>query len=320
MTRDSFPRQKARTRSFTLGAPRSFRVADDGSRVAFIRSKAGDDPRGCLWVFDLATGEERCVVDPAALTGEERLTQEERDRRERMRERLTGVTTYDTDPSLTMAAFVLDGQVYVADLVDGNVQALVGCVEGAFDARLDPTGRRLAYVAGSALYVQELEDRRPSRDRPRGRHRGELGTRGVRGGRGAGTEPRVLVVAGRGACRGCAGRRAARHDVAHRIARRSIGAARAVRYPQAGTDNAEVSLSILGLDGSRVDVDWDREAFEYLVEVRWSERCPLTLLVLSRDQKRWHVLEVDPDSGKTRSCARTRRSIGSRSSRGCPTG
>ena len=129
MTRDSFPRQKARTRSFTLGAPRSFRVADDGSRVAFIRSKAGDDPRGCLWVFDLATGEERCVVDPAALTGEERLTQEERDRRERMRERLTGVTTYDTDPSLTMAAFVLDGQVYVADLVDGNVQALVGCVE-----------------------------------------------------------------------------------------------------------------------------------------------------------------------------------------------
>ena len=35
---------------------------------------------------------------------------------------------------------------------------------------------------------------------------------------------------------------------------------RAVRYPQAGTDNADVTLSVLGLDGSRVDVDWDREA------------------------------------------------------------
>ncbi len=74
---------------------------------------------------------------------------------------------------------------------------------------------------------------------------------------------------------------------------------RAVRYPQAGTDNADVSLSVLGLDGSRVDVDWDRDAFPYLVEVTWNDRCPLTLLVLSRDQKRWLVLEVDPDSGKT---------------------
>ena len=46
---------------------------------------------------------------------------------------------------------------------------------------------------------------------------------------------------------------------------------RAVRYPQAGSDNADVSLSILGLDGSRVDVDWDRDAFPYLVEVTWND-------------------------------------------------
>ena len=74
---------------------------------------------------------------------------------------------------------------------------------------------------------------------------------------------------------------------------------RAVRYPQAGTDNADVSLSVLGLDGSRVDIDWDREAFPYLINVTWNDRCPLTLLVLSRDQKRWLVLEADPGSGKT---------------------
>ena len=73
---------------------------------------------------------------------------------------------------------------------------------------------------------------------------------------------------------------------------------RAVRYPQAGTDNADVSLSVLGLDGSRVDIDWDREAFPYLINVTWNDRCPLTLLVLSRDQKRWLVLEADPGSGK----------------------
>jgi hypothetical protein len=40
---DSFPRQHARTRRFTLGVPRRFSVAPDGGRVVFLRS-AGDDP------------------------------------------------------------------------------------------------------------------------------------------------------------------------------------------------------------------------------------------------------------------------------------
>ena len=32
---ESFPRQHALTRGFSLGAPRSFTVSDDGRRVAF---------------------------------------------------------------------------------------------------------------------------------------------------------------------------------------------------------------------------------------------------------------------------------------------
>ena len=61
---EEYPRQVARTRGFTLGAPRSFTVAPDGSRVVFLRSMAGDDPVSCLWVLDPETGEERCVFDP----------------------------------------------------------------------------------------------------------------------------------------------------------------------------------------------------------------------------------------------------------------
>ena len=63
----SFPRQYARTRRFTLGQPRSFHIARDGSRVAFLRSKAGDDPTTCLWVLDLTTGKERLACDPRDL-------------------------------------------------------------------------------------------------------------------------------------------------------------------------------------------------------------------------------------------------------------
>lgn len=301
MAGDTFPRQKARTHGFTLGAPRGFRVADDGSRVAFLRSRGGDDPVGCLWAFDVASGQERLVLDPVGSGGEDDLTQEERDRRERMREQLTGITTYDADPALTLATFVLGGRVHVADLVRGGARALEGGSGGAFDARPDPTGRRVAYVADGALHVRDLT-----------------------GGSGR-------VLAGEedpdvhwGTAEFVAAEELDRHRgywwspdgeriVAARVDERPVltwhiaspvdpsAPPRAVRYPRAGTANADVSLAVLGLDGSRVDVDWAREAFPYLVSVAWNDRCPLTLLVLSRDQRRWHVLEVDPDSGKARS-------------------
>ena len=48
-----FSRQYARTRRFTLGAPRGFQVCPDGSRVLFLRSRDGTDPVTCLWALDL---------------------------------------------------------------------------------------------------------------------------------------------------------------------------------------------------------------------------------------------------------------------------
>ena len=64
---ESFPRQQARTRRFTLGVPRSFKVAPDGSRVVFLRSKGGSDPVTCLWQLHVATGQEELLADPATL-------------------------------------------------------------------------------------------------------------------------------------------------------------------------------------------------------------------------------------------------------------
>src|SRR5918996_47677 len=51
---DSFPRRHARTQRFTLGAPRAFSVAPDGSRVVFLRSSSGTDRSNALWVRDTA--------------------------------------------------------------------------------------------------------------------------------------------------------------------------------------------------------------------------------------------------------------------------
>ncbi|MRT44448.1 S9 family peptidase, partial [Xylella fastidiosa subsp. multiplex] len=80
----SFPRRHARTQRFTLGAPRAFTVAPDGTRVVFLRSTSGTDRASSLWVLDTAQGEERVAADPHALLGgaAENLPPEERARRE----------------------------------------------------------------------------------------------------------------------------------------------------------------------------------------------------------------------------------------------
>ena len=62
---DTFPRQQAQARRYTLGRPRTFSVSEDGSRVAFLRSRASDDPAGCLWVFDVPSATERLIFDPS---------------------------------------------------------------------------------------------------------------------------------------------------------------------------------------------------------------------------------------------------------------
>ena len=61
---EEYPQQAGRTRGFTLGLPRSFTVSPDGARVAFLRTRAGDDPVSCLWVLDVGPGLERLVLDP----------------------------------------------------------------------------------------------------------------------------------------------------------------------------------------------------------------------------------------------------------------
>jgi dipeptidyl-peptidase-4 len=72
------------------------------------------------------------------------------------------------------------------------------------------------------------------------------------------------------------------------------------RYPQAGTANALVELHVVGLDGTRVQVVWDHDAFPYLATVLWQPDRPLTLVVQSRDQRAVEVLVADVVSGATR--------------------
>jgi len=295
---DEFPRQLARTRYFMLGVPRSFTVSPDGSRVVFLRSKAGDDPVTCLWSLEVATGEERCLVDPRELAADEdeQLTDAERARRERMRELAEGVTAHATDREVRRAVFVLSGRLFLVDLVEGGVRELpaAGSVD---DPQLDPTGRRVAYVTSGALHVLEID--------------------GVGRVLAADDDPDIYW----GLAEFAAAEEMSRHHgcwwspdgsklAAARVDERMVrvwyigdptdpaAPPRAVRFPQAGTDDADVSLHVFDVTtGERVEIAWDRTSFPYLARVNWSEGCPLTLLVQSRDQRLTQLLEIDAAVG-----------------------
>jgi dipeptidyl-peptidase-4 len=296
---DSFPRQQARTRRYTLGRPRTFGVAEDGSRVAFLRSRASDDPAGCLWVFDVAERAERLVFDPAAAGDEGHLSQGERDRRERRRESLTGVTDYAADRSLSTAAFAMDGGLFVANLIHGGARRVEVGAPDPFDPRPDPSGRRIAYVADGALRVVDADG---SNDR-------ELA---------AEADPDInwglaefVAAEEMDRLRGYWWSPDGELIAAARVDERPVriwhiaslvdpeAAPRTVRYPRAGTDNAIVTLSVVAMDGVKVDVEWERDAFPYLVTVDWGTNGPFTLLVESRDQRTMQILRVDPDTGST---------------------
>ena len=153
----AFPRQWARTRSGTLGVARTFTVSPDGSRVVFLRTKTGDDPVTCLWVLDVASGNEACRYDPREHGDPSaELTEAERARRERMRERAQGVTTYACDRDVTRAVFVDGGQLCLLELGDGSVTMVP--TEGIpDDPRLSPDGSKIAYVIDGALFVHDVE-------------------------------------------------------------------------------------------------------------------------------------------------------------------
>jgi dipeptidyl-peptidase-4 len=305
---DSFPRQAARTRNFTLGAPRSFHVSPDGQRVLFLRSRSGTDPVTCLWALDVATGRERLVADPTRLAGAANSDDPvEQARRERVREQASGIVSFTTDRDCRLAAFTLTGSVYVADLRPAEPQAgswvrALAVSTPAADPRPDPAGKLVAYVTAGALRVHE----------PATGGDWALADPGSADGIGFGLAE-FIAAEEMGRTRGywwapdgsailvqrtdeTAVRRWYIADPAN-----PATAPRAVRYPAAGTDNAVVTLHLAALDGTLTEVTWDRNAFPYFVTASW-ERAGSGqpyVVVLSRDQKDMRVLGVDLTSGAT---------------------
>lgn len=280
----SLLRQFARTDRFRRGVPELFTITEDGTTVLFLRGRAGDDPVTCLWALDVATGTERVLADPAQLLD----TPE-------------AIAGYATDAIGRRAAFVLAGALWTVEVTDARPRQL-SIAGHATDPRFDPSGTRIAYRDGDELRVVDIDESDSGADRALATPDGPEVSFGV---------GRYANLAGidhtsRGLAWAPDGQRllVTRSDLAAvplwylSDPSRPTQPPRTVRYPSVGQRNPDVTLWLIGLDGTRTQVCWDRLAFEYLVGASWDAVGPYAV-VQTRDQRTVRFLDIDPTTGQT---------------------
>ena len=296
-----FFRDLAETRSYSLGRPVAPKLTPDGASVIFLRG-GPRDPVLRLYEFDVASGRERELITPAQLLGgaEEKLTAEEKARRERARVTLKGFTKFELSKDATRLLVTLSGKLYVINRADLKVTELPG--KGWIDPRFSPDGAFVAAVQGGEVHVIDLAT-----------NTDHTLTSGATATLSHGTaefvaQEEMARFAGYWWSPDSQWLAYQETDEAE-VEPRYIGdplhpetPPLKFYYPRAGSANAKVRLGVIARTGGPTRwIDWDVAHFPYLARVVWKEAgAPLSLLVQNRAQQEQCLLAADPVTGATR--------------------
>ena len=296
---ETFPKQYARTRRFTVGAPRSFAISPNGHSISYLQSSSGSDPSNKLWIHNPQSQTSVLLADPQDLKGtgsKHEISEDERSRRERVREVGSGIVAFSSSAESPNVSFTSDGTLYAANLDSREITSFE-TVGSVFDPQINPNGSLIAYVSdgelryldssGNDFLVVGSQNQHISHGVADFIASEEMGRR-----RGYWWSPRgdrLLVT---------------EVDNSNVLNWHIFSSAdpssppKSLRYPKAGTNNPEVKLGIYTLEGNGLQIDWSQSAFwEYLVNVQWTEESLIYLTVQTRDQQSMGILKVDSDTG-----------------------
>lgn len=283
---DDFPLRSASSGRFRFAAPRTFTLLPRSRAVIFVRSEQPYSPTGDLWRLDLDTGTETRIATVSDLDiGGADVPPEEQRRRERLREGGAGITSYSTDDAGTTVVFPLFGELWTVAADGASTPRRLAVPGPVVDPKISPDGTKVAWVSDDRVWWAPLHDPgaavaiTPIDDAHWGmadfiaaeellRHHGYWWSPNSQQILVARVDDSVVP-------------RWWISDPAHPDV-----APTAHAYPAAGMRNADVSLWLLGLDGTGAEVltVGTGHEFEYVAAVSWGSRGPL-LQVLSRDQR-----------------------------------
>jgi dipeptidyl-peptidase 4 len=303
----SFLRDYIATRGYSLGLAVSPAFTPDGKTVVFLRARPRD-PTMSLYAFDLGSGQVRELISAEKLLAgaEEKLSKEEQARRERMRTaKLAGFTGFQLLRDGKRVLATLSGRVYLIGLDGSSVQVAAPDAKGnfPFDPRVSPDGSKVGFVRAGELWVAPASGKGPA----------------VQITRGAGGEiehAQAEFVAQEEMDRFTGwwwspdgSQLVYQESDATGVEKLYLSdpidpfaQVNPAPYPRPGKPNVNVKLGITSAQGGGKTtwIEWDRQKYAYLAQVSWPEHGPLTLEVLSRDQRDLALLAVDTRSGKSR--------------------
>lgn len=291
--------------ALTGPAPSSVKLSPDGRRVTFLKGKEEEQERLDLWEYNLADKQSRMLVDSADLMpGEEKLSDEEKARRERMRLFAKGIINYYWGDDGETLLFPLGGDIFVYDLTqsaDEATKQLTQTETYETDVKLSPDGKSVSFIREQDIFIVDIE---------------------------SGKE-RQLTSDGDGTIKNGMAEFVAQEEMGRltgywwspnskklaylkvdespvKVEKRyEINADDFTvfeqRYPSTGTNNVTIKLGVLDLaSGKTTWVDIGEEQDIYIPRVKWlSDSKRLSFQWQSRDQKTLKLMFADAETGKS---------------------
>jgi dipeptidyl-peptidase-4 len=296
-----FLRTYAETGRFMLGRPVRPRPTPDGKAVLFLRGTARSGHLR-LYEFDVASGNTRELLTPEQVLkgAEEKLSPEEKARRERMRVTARGFTSYQLSPDGTLILLSLSGKLYTVARATAASHELPTGPGTLLDPKFSPDGKSVSYVRDHDLYVLDLATKKEQRV--------------TTGGTEAVTHGLAEFVAQEEMDRysGYWWSPDSRHIAYEEADARGVEVwyvadpgrpgqqPQAQYYPRPGKANVKARLGVVPVQGGKtVWIEWDRERYPYLATVHWPHGGPLLVGVQNRYQTELVLLKTDPATGRT---------------------
>jgi dipeptidyl-peptidase-4 len=282
--------------------PGAIGFSRDGKSLYYLRSDRPDSLRRVQWKLDLPDGAPRVVAQPpGGGDTDANVSREEALRRERQRQRDTGITGVVRAEAADLAIIPLGGDLYL-QRGEGALERLTESPAPEIDPKPDAAGAAVAFVRDGALHVLDLSTRKETRLSPEGK---EALTYGL-----AEFIAQEELDRQTGFWWSPDGRWIAyqetdeRHIPLYTIAHQG-GAEYSTeehRYPFAGAANAKVRLGIVPAKGGATR--WlelaEGEEDVYLARVAWDGPDALLVTLLDRDQKRLRLVRIDRETGGRR--------------------